>query len=59
MEQGFALDEGYGKRTAQKWVEGEPEISIWTGVKLGGRRQLPITSYRCRNCGFLESYAGE
>jgi hypothetical protein len=57
MEQGFIVDEGYGTKKPATWAEGEPERSIWTGLKLRGRRQLPATTYRCRQCGYLESYA--
>jgi hypothetical protein len=57
MEQGYILDESYGKIGPQKWVGGAPEFSIWTGLKLRGKQRLPVTAYRCRQCGFLESYA--
>ena len=42
---------------SEKWVEGEPQYSIWTGLKLRGKERLPVTTYRCSRCGFLESYA--
>jgi len=32
---------------------------MWTGIKLRGRRQLEIASYRCNRCAYLESYADE
>ena len=57
METGFIVDEGYGSRTAAQWVEGEPEKSIWVGIKLRGKRKLSIATYRCRRCAYLESYA--
>ena len=57
MEPGFILDEGYGKIGPEKWVEGTPQFSIWTGLKLRGKDRLQVTSYRCRRCGYLESYA--
>jgi hypothetical protein len=56
MEQGFVLDESYGRRIAAKWVEGVAQYWLWN-LRLGGKRQLEIASYRCRRCGFLESYA--
>jgi hypothetical protein len=47
MEAGFVLDyQGHG-----------PEPSFWTGVKFKGHQRLPVTTYRCPGCGFLESYA--
>jgi hypothetical protein len=57
MEPGFIIDEGYGQRTIQHWYEEEPETSFWTGIKLGDRAKLQVATYRCRSCGFLESYA--
>ena len=59
MEQGYLLDESYGRRLPGKWAEGAPEFSMWTGLKLRGRRQLEIATYRCSRCGYLESYADE
>ena len=56
MEQGYLLDESYGSRKPSKWIEGEPEYWMWN-LKIRGKRQLELTSYRCRQCGFLESYA--
>ena len=57
MEDGFVLDHTHGGRVQSGWVEGKPERSIWIGIKLKGREQMPITTYRCPQCGYLESYA--
>ena len=41
------------------WIEGLPEKNFLGGLKPGrnNRRQLPITIYRCVECGYLEHYA--
>jgi hypothetical protein len=59
MEQGFMVDEsyGHGTRAVPQWVAGEPQKSLWTGIKLKGKERLAIATYRCRRCGYLESYA--
>ena len=57
MEEGFVLDNTHGARLQSGWVEGAPEPSFWTGLKLKGKEQIPITTFRCRRCGYLESYA--
>jgi hypothetical protein len=57
MEEGFVLDYTHGARLQSKWVEGTPERSIWTGIKVKGKDQLPIVTFRCARCGYLESYA--
>jgi hypothetical protein len=56
MEEGFLLDSTYG-RLQSEWVEGAPEQSGWTGIKLKGKKQLPLVTFRCARCGYLESYA--
>src|SRR5215510_13188372 len=40
-----------------KWVEGAAQKGFF-GLKLKGKRQFAITTYRCTACGYLESYAG-
>jgi len=57
MSEGFVIDHTHGSRAASNWVEGPPERSFWTGVRLRGKTQLPISAWRCTSCGFLESYA--
>jgi hypothetical protein len=57
MEPGFTVDQGYGSTLVPRWVAGVPRKSIWTGLKLGGLRQIDVATYRCRQCGYLESYA--
>lgn len=57
MERGFVVDQGYGTVTVGDWVAGEPVKSLWTGVKLRGKTRLKVATWRCRRCGYLESYA--
>ena len=57
MEEGFVLDNTHGGRLQSEWIEGPPERSVWVGVKLKGKEHLRITTFRCRRCGYLESYA--
>ena len=58
MEAGLIPDEGYSHTFMSKWVEGIPEKGFFFGLKLKGRRQFAMTTYRCTACGYLESYAG-
>ena len=39
------------------WISGRPEWSFWAGVKTVGKQNLPIQTFRCTQCGYLESYA--
>jgi hypothetical protein len=57
MEAGYIVDQGYGTNAVPKWVAGVPEKSIWVGLKLRKRQQIEVSTYRCRRCGYLESYA--
>jgi Domain of unknown function (DUF6487) len=62
MEEGFILDsrEYRSLTTVIQWIEGAPEYdhSFWNGgFKVSGRRKFQVTTYRCADCGYLESYA--
>jgi hypothetical protein len=58
MEAGYLLDYTQDARMAQSsWVEGAPERSFWTGLKIKGREKIAVTTFRCSHCGYLESYA--
>ena len=57
MAEGFVIDEGYGTAHVSTWQEGEPRRSIWTGIKKSKENQAKVTTWRCKRCGFLESYA--
>ena len=57
MAEGFIVDATHGSNGVSSWIEGAPEKSIWTGVKLSGRGRTEIASWRCSRCGFLEHYA--
>lgn len=59
MKEGFPLDSMRHNARVGHWAEGVPAFLIFGILRLGGRRKLPITSYRCQRCGYLESYANE
>jgi ssDNA-binding Zn-finger/Zn-ribbon topoisomerase 1 len=57
MELGFMPDSHYwafSLQMATKWVAGKPAFSFWHFFK---KPPLRVTTYRCPNCGYLESYA--
>ena len=57
MVEGFVVDATHGGAAVSSWVEGAPEKSVWTGLKLAGRPRAEIATWRCNRCGFLEHYA--
>jgi hypothetical protein len=60
MEEGFMPDFAqYQLVQPLTWVEGKPDHSFWTGARIGDKRQLNVTAYRCTACGYLEFYAAE
>jgi hypothetical protein len=56
MERGFTLDEGYGRRGPSHWVQGAPKRSFLFGVTFNSP-PIPIGTFRCNSCGYLETYA--
>ena len=57
LEPGFIVDntQHHSTRT-QRWFEGEPEKSFWTGLKTKGLRYHEVRTLRCTRCGYLESF---
>lgn len=57
MERGFILDNAGGVGLPDRWMKGPLESSIWGGAKVFRKVKLVVETYRCVQCGFLESYA--
>lgn len=57
MEPGIVMDRADDALRQQEWLEGDPERSIWSGLKTKGKERHPVRTYRCERCGYLESYA--
>jgi len=57
MTEGYVIDRTHSGVTVGCWVEGAPQGSIWMGLKLAGKPNFEIVSWRCGRCGFLEHYA--
>ncbi len=59
MVQGFISDwwASHSCRVSN-WVEGAPGKSSWFGsVPAPAEKRIPVGTFRCSVCGFLESYA--
>lgn len=60
MDEGFVADQRtHAAAMQQVWYGGEPARWLWGALKLRGRESRRVTSFRCRRCGCLESYAVE
>jgi len=57
MDQGFTPDSKQNGPRVNEWIEGAPKKAWFGFVKVRGLRALPIETWRCGRCGFLESYA--
>ncbi len=56
MAEGFIPFEKYSVPQVTGWFAGAPKKGWWGDVKLPGK-PIPIATYRCTKCGFLEQYA--
>ena len=57
MVQGFIVDRTKGAVHVSSWFAGAPKRSFWFGIKEPASEAIPIGTFRCSACGFLESYA--
>ena len=57
MVQGFIMDFTEGGRLVSQWAEGPPQKSFWTRTKVPKEGLIPVGTFRCASCGYLESYA--
>jgi hypothetical protein len=57
MQIGYVPDWGESGYRPQNWYPGEPKKSFWTGLKLKADDLVPVKTFRCPTCGYLESYA--
>jgi rubredoxin len=57
MVQGFQPDHTYGGVGVSIWVEGPPQKSFWKGTAAQWEKSIPVGTFRCSSCGYLECYA--
>ncbi len=57
MEKGYVADIGYGAAMQSSWTPGEPVSRRFGGIKWRRVGNVPIVTYRCSSCGYLEAYA--
>ena len=56
--EGFLVDQGdYGMNYQARWHRGSPQKAWWGGLKVRKADLIPVETYRCNRCGFLEQYA--
>ncbi len=57
METGFLLDVTHGGRLVASWISGPPQKGWFGFVKVKGKTSYEAEVWRCKDCGYLESYA--
>ena len=57
MQQGVVVDVSYAGILRSMWVEDQAENSVIAGIPDHHKRKVNTITYRCLNCGFLDSYA--
>tara|TARA_R100000789_G_scaffold100209_1_gene109244 strand:- start:1202 stop:1471 length:270 start_codon:yes stop_codon:yes gene_type:complete len=63
MIQGYVLDKSVGGVSSSQWAEGKPVRRTYFGfvvaeIKIPKSEEvIPIGTFRCQSCGYLESYA--
>jgi hypothetical protein len=57
MDLGYVADVTHGGYQQQLWTPGVPERSFWTGLKSKKEQVIAVVTFRCPDCGYLESYA--
>lgn len=46
-----------GRAQLDYWIEGPPTQDLRGRLDVTDQRKIPIKTYRCSRCGYLESYA--
>ena len=57
MVQGFVFEIDGALRKVDTWVEGAPQKSWFWSAEVPKEKCVPVGTFRCSACGFLESYA--
>ena len=55
MVQGFTADFIGCTALVSRWFKGRPKVAMWMPIK--ARKAIPIATFRCPGCGYLEHYA--
>ena len=57
MEEGLVVDLNYKGAIPSMWVEDQAREGAASGAVDTHKRKVKTITYRCSNCGFLDSYA--
>ncbi len=58
MEEGYVLDSIATQTKSETWIEGEKPKSVWEAITGDtDKRSFEVEVFRCKGCGYLESFA--
>lgn len=57
MQEGLIVDLNYKGAIPSMWVEDQGGTNTASGTGDNNKRKVKTITYRCLNCGFLDSYA--
>ncbi len=57
MQEGFIPDAARHGSGVPFWVAGKPDLGVFGHANIGGKEAHRILTFRCAQCGYLESYA--
>ena len=57
MIEGFVVQQGQNLTAIERWHGGLRARSIWAEIKQRASPGIPITTFRCETCGYVEQYA--
>jgi hypothetical protein len=56
MQEGYVPELSQAHTGRTRWIPGPPEVGF-LGLNTRGKEILEIRTFRCPDCGYLESYA--
>jgi hypothetical protein len=57
MQEGLVVDFNYAGVLPSMWVQAQAQLSAGAGGNMDGKRKVKTVTYRCSDCGYLDSYA--
>jgi hypothetical protein len=57
MQEGLVVDFNYAGVLPSMWVQNQAQASAGAGSNINDKRKIKTVTYRCSDCGYLDSYA--
>jgi hypothetical protein len=57
MQEGLVVDFNYAGVLPSMWVQGQVQMNAGAGSNMNGKKKIKTVTYRCADCGYLDSYA--